>query len=336
MEHWETRRELKMAYTLSTEDPHKELSSKLESFWICYSFSVNAANSELTVNRGYFAALLSDEGPPRGVVLPGWGAATYKIDGGEGVGSITLSHVVPERRQTVEVVNEFGQLYLFRLDINQPVRAWVNTANWNPTFQEPLASLADRTRYLSHKLTAGEVNARWVHRVVLGEANGVNTALTLVLPFLSGSAFSDLLARHTIAAGQQGYMPVIELTTQYGKGAEHKWKHFGGPKVGLPGDVQGCAMIAAGVLQTPLFEPSPHEWLGLVNADPNVDTAALAKLYKELASIVSAHPFRTEATRAVDNAVVRPPSIGQDRLEMLYLTGNLGNQPVFAPQNEDD
>jgi len=320
-----------MAYTLSIEhapQAFQELSSKLESFWICYSFTINAANSELTVHRGYFAALLSDEGPPREFAVPGWGAATYKIDGGNGVGSITLD-VVPQQRHRVETVDHYGQIYLFSLNVNRPVRGWVNTADWAPTFQDPLANLADKTRNLSHKLTAGGVTDRWVHRVALSEANGENTALALVLPFLSGSAFSDLLARHTVAAGNHGHMPMIELTTKYGEGTEHTWRHFAGAAAGLPGPVQGCAMIAAGVLQSPMFGPLPDDWRGLVDADPISDPGAPAKLCKELASIVYAHPKRKEA----NVIAVTTPSIGQDRLEMLYLSGNLGNQAVFRPND---
>jgi hypothetical protein len=326
-----------MPYTFTElTAPPRRLTQHLESFWLYFDFTVAAANGALVVTDGYFAAHISQLRPPDEILDPDWKSLKFKVDGGAGMGNVTMHHAQCRERRKTELINEYGRLLLFQFDPKQPRKDWLECKDWAASYKHPLYDndAPDLRPYLFHKLSLGTaIQDRWAHCLKTREVDGKTKAVTAIVPFTAQPICGVLLQNPVVVVKdtptgkeEMRFMPCLELKTFYGQDqrVSKEWTHFDAPPPAvLPAAVEGYVMVTQGAFKAILLGSQLDDWHMTAKKGWNAE-----RICDQLAAILPQYPpfernLETVGESAAD-AVVRPPA---DNLpvEVLFLN-NLGSK----------
>lgn len=294
-----------MPYTWTTTE---DLTERLESFWLYIDFTI-AANKKVKIKDGYCAIFASQQSGPPAFTIPDGGARTFTITD-EGGNVLKVDNADFIRCMEAEFSNEFGYLYLYKLDNGVDKTTWVDTSGWKAAQANPTTN-GDKTKFWNHTLNFADLDTRYVYWL-MDTRNATGTeSLTAVMPLLPPSALSAVLSHN------KQVMPTLTINSAKPGGktaAPPAWPYFPQDVRRFPGDVTGYVMIAQGAFKAiPL--PKLRSW------HVTADNTSPEELFERLAELVHSAPRLKQtldtAADTKDNSVI-PPKASLP-LEVLFL-----------------
>ncbi|MBO3461020.1 hypothetical protein G7B40_040550 [Aetokthonos hydrillicola Thurmond2011] len=303
-----------MPYKLVQTSPgNVNVTSNLESFWFFYNFNVDQGTKKVQIERGYFAAYISQKsGKP--FIQSLYGDSNEKKEDlyrkleisnvAEQKISINNARLVDSRFS--QFSNEVSQLHLFDFsDENEHKKEWIDTKGWSPKFTNPTKN-DDGKYFLKQTLSFGQVKDRYTYWLSTQATAKGTERFALAVPFIASSLMGTILALH------QQDLPKIQISVD-----EKSWPYPSGQE--LPGAIKGFMMVAEGAFKAIALNGEVDNLIQQVTSDkPSKDILAY------LSQII--HRYPTPISRTINTAPVTSsnsvvPSSPELPIEVLYMEG---------------
>ncbi len=304
-----------MPYKLVQSSPSSvDVTSGLESFFIFYKFNVDRGSRRIEIQKGYFAAYLSQKsGKPfiqslYGDANAGKEDSYRKLEiSNVAEQKISINNVRLVDSRFSQFSNEVSQLHLFDFsDEKKHKKNWIDTKGWSPKFRNPTAN-DDGKYFIEQKFSFDQVKDRYLYWVS-SQANGNKTErIALCLPFISNSLITTFLSNY------KEVLPQLQLTLD-----EKSWSYPPSNDEDLPGAVEGFLMVAEGAFKCVALNGEIDNLLQDITGEEKTSKDVIMALSK----IVSRYPTsitRTlnTATRNDSNSII--PSTPELPIEVLYM-----------------
>ena len=310
-----------MPYKLKQTSPGSvEVTSNLESFWFFYNFNVDEGTKKVQIERGYFAAYISQKsGKP--FIQSLYGDSNQKKE--DLYRKLEISNVADQKisinnarlvdSRFSQFSNEVSQLHLFDFsDEPEHKKEWIDTKGWSPKFKNPTKN-DDGKYFLKQTLDFGQVKDRYIYWLSTQANTNGTERFGLAVPFIANSLMGTILALH------QQDLPKISISVD-----EKSWPYPSGQE--LPGAINGFLMVAEGAFKAIALSGEVDNLIQQVTSDkPSKEILA------DLSQII--HRYPTPISRTINTAPVTSsnsvvPSSPELPIEVLYLEGLNSTNPV--------
>lgn len=302
------------------------VTKNLESFWFCYHFNVDEGTKKIDIQKGYFAAYISQKSGKPIIESLYKDSSDKKEDlyrkleiSNVAKQKVSINHARLVDSRFSQFSNEVSQLHLFEFsDEDEHKKEWVDTKGWSPKFKNPTKN-DDGKYFLKHTLTFDQAKDLYIYWLSTQANNNGTERFAVAVPFINSSLMGSILALH------QGDLPKIQISVD-----EKSWSYPSEQE--LPGAINGFLMVAEGAFKSITLSGEIDRLIELVKPD---EVSRSVKRSKEVTALLSEiiHRYPTAISRTLDtapathsNSIV--PSGPELPIEVLYMEGLNSTNPV--------